>query len=334
MALNQNTPTDATQIPTTPSAHDPNTQQNNHVPDPTTTRPSNHHSQQLEDACAALNINDQEAKDLSNNTFLFQFFHDIDMLRALNDGPWSFEQNLLILAKAQPNIPPAITPLDTADFWIQLHDLPLGFYSEKSVTAIGNFIGEFLKIDEATFSGWWQSFIRIRVRINITKPLASGMRIRRNGGDWSWVSFRYERLPNFCFICGLIGHTEKFCIKLFEGFSPTAEKHFGPWLRAPSRRPSPVTGNRWVVSEQDSRNVTSNLSSQSQDRAAEGAPLKAPPAPIVVSVKATFHQQIPLGFRGDFNDTLHPDEKQEVDLFSNAKAFSLTAPKVTICPPP
>lgn len=111
------------------------------------------------------------AKDLSNNTFLFLFFHDIDMLRVLNDGPWSFEQSLLVLAKAQPNIPPTVTPLDTADFWIQLHDLPLGFYSEKSVTAIGNFIGEFLKIDEATFNGWWQSFIRIRVRINITKPL-------------------------------------------------------------------------------------------------------------------------------------------------------------------
>nr|GMD50100.1 uncharacterized protein LOC109167503 [Ipomoea batatas] len=84
------------------------------------------------------------AKDLSNNIFLFQFFHELDVLRVLNDGPWSFEQSLLVLARAQPNIPPPVTPLDTADFWIQIHELPLGFFSEKSAAAIGNFIGEYL----------------------------------------------------------------------------------------------------------------------------------------------------------------------------------------------
>nr|GMD75268.1 uncharacterized protein LOC109167502 [Ipomoea batatas] len=91
------------------------------------------------------------------------------------------------------------------------------------------------------------------------------MRIRRNGGDWSWITFRYERLPNFCFICGLIGHTEKFCIKLFEGFYPTSEKKFGPWLRAPNSRPSSVTGNKWVVTDQ-----TETIPLQSQDNVTDG----------------------------------------------------------------
>ncbi|XP_019177857.1 PREDICTED: uncharacterized protein LOC109173053 [Ipomoea nil] len=205
------------------------------------------------------------AKELLNNTYLFQFFHDIDMQRVLNDGPWFFEQNRLVLAKTQPDIPPMVIPLNIADFWIQIHDLPLGFFSEKSISAIGNFIGEFISIDEAALSGWLKSFIRIQVRIDISKPLVSQKRIKRNGGDWSWISFKYERLPNFCFICGLIGHTEKFCVKLFEGFSPTMEKQFGPWLRAPNRRPSPVTGNRWVVSDQTERLTTTFPSGQSQD---------------------------------------------------------------------
>ncbi|XP_019154535.1 PREDICTED: uncharacterized protein LOC109151078 [Ipomoea nil] len=170
------------------------------------------------------------AKELSNNTFLFQFFHEIDMNRVLENEPWSFEQNLLVLARVQPEIPPSSMPLDTAEFWVQLHDLPLGFFSERSAKAIRNFIGEFIRIDEKAFNGSRNSFIRIRVRINITKPLISQIPIRKNGGDWSCINFRYERLPNFCFICGLIGHTENYCSKPVEDSNPSMEKLFGAWL--------------------------------------------------------------------------------------------------------
>jgi len=189
--------------------------------------------------------------------------------RVLVGGPWSFEQNLLILSKIQPDIPPIAMPLDTAEFWVQLHDLPLGFFSERAAKAIGNFIGEYVCIDEAAFHGWWKSFIRIRVRININTPLVSQMRVRKNGGDWSWINFRYERLPTFCFTCGLIGHSENYCPKPFDDPNLPSLKLFGPWLRAPVRRPSPVTGNRWVVHlEQPDHNATTNPSCQSHD--AEG----------------------------------------------------------------
>nr|GLL20147.1 uncharacterized protein LOC109173053 [Ipomoea trifida] len=190
------------------------------------------------------------AKELSNNTYLFQFFHELDMQRVLDNGPWSFEQNLLILAKISPEIPPLSMPLDSADFWVQLHDLPLGFFSDRAAMAIGNFIGEFIRTDEDAFNGWRKSFLRIRVRLNIHKPLVSQMRIRRNGGDWSWINFKYERLPNFCFICGFIGHTEMYCPKPIDDPNFSAERKFGASLRAPNRRPSPVTGNRWVVTSE------------------------------------------------------------------------------------
>lgn len=36
-------------------------------------------------------------KDLGNNTFMFQFFHEIDLKHILEDGPWSFEKSLLVL---------------------------------------------------------------------------------------------------------------------------------------------------------------------------------------------------------------------------------------------
>lgn len=62
------------------------------------------------------------------------------------------------------------------------------------------------------------------------------MKIKKARGDCSWVNFKYDRLPSFCFFCGIIGHSDKFCKKFFEFPDKSVEKMFGPWLRAPSRR--------------------------------------------------------------------------------------------------
>ncbi|XP_019155810.1 PREDICTED: uncharacterized protein LOC109152623 [Ipomoea nil] len=127
--------------------------------------------------------------ELAPNLFILQLFHEVDMNRILEDGPWLFEHSLLVLARLQPNVPP--------------HDVPL----DKVVATIGNFVGTFIQSDKNNFYGSWKSFLRIRVTLDITKPLTAKMRIKRKDVDWSWISFRYERLPHFCFICRMIGHT-------------------------------------------------------------------------------------------------------------------------------
>ena len=58
-------------------------------------------------------------------------------------------------------------------------------------------------------------------------------------GIKSWVAFRYERLPNFCYWCGCLDHGEKDCdvgLKQRQA-SEKQEYQFGAWLRATSDRP-------------------------------------------------------------------------------------------------
>lgn len=43
------------------------------------------------------------------------------------------------------------------------------------------------------------SFMRIRVRIDITLPLCQGRIIALEGGSKEWVKFKCERLPNICY---------------------------------------------------------------------------------------------------------------------------------------
>jgi hypothetical protein len=48
------------------------------------------------------------------------------------------------------------------------------------------------------------------------------------------VNFKYERLPRFCFLCGLIQHGERGCEKRHGPKNLEVAPYFGPWLHVPS----------------------------------------------------------------------------------------------------
>lgn len=53
-------------------------------------------------------------KEVTTNRFLFQFFHEFDTKRVLEDGPWAFEQSLLVLKKLNMNESPLNVSLTTS----------------------------------------------------------------------------------------------------------------------------------------------------------------------------------------------------------------------------
>lgn len=70
---------------------------------------------------------------------------------------------------------------------------------------------------------------RIWVRINITQPLRKCIRISamRDEED-TIILLLYEKLPDFCYACGRLGHSYRDC----DGESIDKEKHaFGVWMR-------------------------------------------------------------------------------------------------------
>ncbi|KAL0463455.1 UNVERIFIED_CONTAM: putative mitochondrial protein [Sesamum latifolium] len=82
----------------------------------------------------------------------------------------------------------------------------------------------------------WGSFLRLRVALDVSKPLLRALKIRTVLGDEHLVAFTYERLPNFYYLCGRLGHISKWCESRFQdGFvNPIEESSFEPWLRATS----------------------------------------------------------------------------------------------------
>nr|GME08040.1 uncharacterized protein LOC109174453 [Ipomoea batatas] len=190
-------------------------------------------------------------KQLQPHRFLVRFYHEADIDRVLADGPWTFEQCLLVMQRLQPGGDPDLPALNHAEFWVQIHSLPNGFRSEMVVSAIGSFLGTLIHTDEKNWDGSIRLFYRVRVAIDITKSLKKQMKLKRDNGMWAFIDFRYERLPTFCFLCGIIRHGNRLCPKFVNGYDRNLEKPFGAWMRAGFRRTTPTSGQRWVAPKTD-----------------------------------------------------------------------------------
>ena len=186
---------------------------------------------------------------MSPTLFLFQFFHEIDIKRVLDSGPWTFEQHILLVHRLEADEQPQQVPLFHTTFWVQAYNIPIGFQSEKVVQSIGTYIGSFLESDVNNFKGVWRNYMRLRVSIDVRKPLKRRMRMKPAGGDWIWVDFKYERLNTFCFICGLLSHTERNCPSLYEDVGGQVTKPYDPWMKAPTRKGMMNSGKRWLRNE-------------------------------------------------------------------------------------
>ncbi|RYR34740.1 hypothetical protein Ahy_A10g049743 [Arachis hypogaea] len=55
-------------------------------------------------------------------------------------------------------------------------------------------------------------FLRVRVTVNITRPLPTGFWLATQNHQTLWVDFKYERIQDsYCLNYGVLGHTKKEC---------------------------------------------------------------------------------------------------------------------------
>lgn len=81
-------------------------------------------------------------------------------------------------------------------------------------------------------------YLRVRLIIDISKPLGRGRVVCMGGTKKRWVDFRYERLPIFYYWCGIVDHDDKDYLLWIDSKESLEmeEQQFGPWLHADSKR--------------------------------------------------------------------------------------------------
>lgn len=170
-------------------------------------------------------------QEIEPGLYTFQFNHHLDLQRILKKGPWYFDNHLLVLDFMPEKGKPEQAALNFVPFWIQVHNVPPGFMTEKVGKDIANYIGEFLEYDDKNNSNYLRTYMKIRVLLDVTKPLKRQKKIKRQGEEATFIKFKYERLGNFCYYCGCLGHIEDYCEKLYSNESDDGTRLWGPELR-------------------------------------------------------------------------------------------------------
>jgi 14-3-3 protein epsilon len=190
-------------------------------------------------------------KEARAGLFLFSFAHPLDMEAVLNGGPWTFDNNMLLLERVQLGMQIESIPLFYTDFWVQIHNLPAGLMKEMVGVKLGSYIGTFMEYDKNNNTSFWRQYMRVRVKVDVRQPLKKDTKVKDREGNWCTVNFKYEKLGVFCFVCGIMGHAENKCEIRFSMENDDGRREWSGELRADQRRGGGRQSSRWLREEKD-----------------------------------------------------------------------------------
>ncbi|KAK2991912.1 hypothetical protein RJ640_014108 [Escallonia rubra] len=213
------------------------------------------------------------------NIFRITMNHEWDRNRILESRLWSVMSSHVVVRDWPPHLSMDEIDFSQSPFWIRVSGLPPNLMTKSNAEKIGSKIGKVLEIDfTADGKIAWLRFLRIQVMLDITKPLFTGFTRLKDSISVSWTRLQYERLPDFCFTCGRMGHTNRGCPHLPLVLLANKSNPFGPWLRAEYSDPCPSTAF-WNPAVLESwKGNSKRLSDLAGNSISDLPPEKTPPA--------------------------------------------------------
>ncbi|KAK9286260.1 hypothetical protein L1049_014647 [Liquidambar formosana] len=126
---------------------------------------------------------------LAQNTFLFGFSKVEDRNKILSSGPWNVKGFLIVVKEWSLGLVLEEISFSLSPFSVQIHGLPLDLKTVHNASKIGGRFGGFIEVDDR-----WENqlalnnFLRIRVNIDILKPLKTGFLFKRHALPAIWFS--------------------------------------------------------------------------------------------------------------------------------------------------
>ncbi|TXG70055.1 hypothetical protein EZV62_004990 [Acer yangbiense] len=127
-------------------------------------------------------------------------------------SPWHFGKSLIVLEKPVGSRDVSKLGFNRAEFWVQIHDIPIMCMNRRMARWLAEQICVVVEIPSDSRECWGK-FIRVKVQIDISKLLKRWLRLKLGKeDDIVVIRLKYERLSDFCFACGQIGHMVKECL--------------------------------------------------------------------------------------------------------------------------
>ncbi|GMN33677.1 hypothetical protein TIFTF001_004277 [Ficus carica] len=117
--------------------------------------------------------------------------------------------------------------------WVNVYNLPLDGMIREIGMKIGDAIGVAILVITDEEGRCIGPYMRLRATIDITKPLRRVAKVSLgSSGKSVWVDLKYERVPDYCFVCGMTDHGMYLCCKPgAEAIIESKDYPYGPWLR-------------------------------------------------------------------------------------------------------
>lgn len=181
---------------------------------------------------------------------LIEFEQRQDYEEVMDRCPWAIQGQCLSLKSWSGGMRIEDVDFMRTQVWVQIHGLKLDRRNDENAQLISQCIGEMVQIEQTMGpEGLDRSYLHMKMVIDARKPVKTGFWYAQQNGEHAWARIKYERLPEFCYGCGRIGHTEKNCNgELVRAEEDPREPMNGPWLQVDRPRKREL-GCRFMAKE-------------------------------------------------------------------------------------
>ena len=103
--------------------------------------------------------------DVGEGLFQFRFLLESQLQWVWDNGPWSFENNMLVLQRWEKGLIARSVWFTSLPMWVQVYGLPFDLINEEAGLDIGRGIGRVVEVDCKALMSDQARFLRIQVEI-------------------------------------------------------------------------------------------------------------------------------------------------------------------------
>lgn len=146
----------------------------------------------------------------ARNFFTVIFTHREDRDRTFEGGPYFYNSAGLYITYWKPNFVLEQEDFTKVPVWLRLYSLPVDYWNERILEAIGNKLGVFIKTSDLTSQGKYTVYARICVYMDVSGPLPGYIALIHKGIQLN-QSIDYENIPFRCRKCRQHRHLSHGC---------------------------------------------------------------------------------------------------------------------------
>jgi hypothetical protein len=130
----------------------------------------------------------------------------------MDGSPWTVGRHAVLMKEYDVDVQPQDVVFDRLAIWAKILTLPNRLMNSQRGVEIAKPIGLVKKVVSDALGRCWGGYMRVRVEIKVHEPLVRYVIVfssKLQSTDMYQV--QYEKLPYYCFSCGLLGHSALSC---------------------------------------------------------------------------------------------------------------------------